>query len=418
MALIGLGVGGGIGAYKAVEVARGLQKNGHDVVALLTRNARRFITPLTFEAITRRPVLMNQFAPGVNTDIEHIKVANDIALLVVAPATANILAKFAHGIADDYLSTLFLATPAPVLLAPAMNTRMLEHPAVQENARILAARGVRFVDPGAGYLACGWIGKGRLAEPADVVAAVEEMLAPRRDPVRFSRFDEAETNRGNLTGSRVVVTAGPTFEDIDPVRFIGNRSSGRMGYALAAEAARRGAMVALISGPTHLPAPEGVSVESVRSAAEMHAAVMRAAAGADAVIMAAAVADYAPDGGPIGAKRAKDDEAWSLRLTRTRDILAELGAARRDGRPVLVGFAAQTGDPVPAATKKLASKQADLIVANDVSKPGSGFDVDTNEITLVDAQGAEALPLMSKDEAAGAILDRVARLLAAKIVAQ
>ncbi|HUF23535.1 MAG TPA: bifunctional phosphopantothenoylcysteine decarboxylase/phosphopantothenate--cysteine ligase CoaBC [Vicinamibacterales bacterium] len=418
MALIGLGVGGGIGAYKALEVARGLQKNGHDVVALLTRNARRFITPLTFEAITHRPVLMNQFAPGVNTDIEHIAVANDIALLVVAPATANILAKFAHGIADDYLSTLFLATPAPVLLAPAMNTRMLEHPAVQENARILAARGVRFVDPGAGYLACGWIGKGRLAEPAEIVAAAEEMLAARRDPVRFPRFDMAETNRGNLTGSRLVVTAGPTFEDIDAVRFIGNRSSGRMGYALAAEASRRGAMVSLISGPTHLPAPEGVSVESVRSAAEMHAAVTRAAAGADAVIMAAAVADYAPDGGAIGTKKAKAEEAWSLRLTRTRDILAELGAARNGGRPVLVGFAAQTGDPVPAAVKKLASKHADLIVANDVSKPGSGFDVDTNEITLVDAHGAEPLPLMSKDDAAGAILDRVARLLAAKIVAQ
>jgi phosphopantothenoylcysteine decarboxylase / phosphopantothenate---cysteine ligase len=410
MALIGLGVGGGIGAYKAVEVARGLQKNGHDVVALLTRNARRFITPLTFEAITRRPVLTNQFAPGVNTDIEHIAVANDIALLVVAPATANILAKFAHGIADDYLSTLFLATPAPVLLAPAMNTRMLEHPAVQENARILAARGVRFVEPGAGYLACGWIGKGRLAEPAEIVAAAEEMLA------RGAAGRAAGV--GMLAGRRIVVTAGPTFEDIDPVRFIGNRSSGRMGYALAAEASRRGAVVSLISGPTHLPAPAGVAAESVRSAAEMHASVMRAAADADAVIMAAAVADYAPEGGPIGAKKAKDDAAWSVRLTRTRDILAELGAARRGGRPVLVGFAAETGDPVPAATKKLAAKQADLIVANDVSKPGSGFDVDTNEITLVDAEGAEALPLMSKDEAAGAILDRVARLLAAKIVAQ
>jgi len=410
MALIGLGVGGGIGAYKAVEVARGLQKNGHEVVALLTRNARRFITPLTFEAITRRPVLMNQFAAGVNTDIEHIKVANDIALLVVAPATANILAKFAHGIADDYLSTLFLATPAPVLLAPAMNTRMLEHPAVQENARILAARGVRFVDPGAGYLACGWIGKGRLAEPAEIVAAAEEMLA--------RGTGDRAAGVGMLAGRRIVVTAGPTFEDVDPVRFIGNRSSGRMGYALAAEASRRGAMVSLISGPTHLPVPEGVNVEAVRSAADMHAAVTRAAAGADAVIMAAAVADYAPDGGALGAKKAKDDEGWSLRLTRTRDILAELGAARDGARPVLVGFAAQTGDPVPAARQKLASKHADLIVANDVSKPGSGFDVETNEITLVDAQGAEALPLMSKDEAAGAILDRVARLLAAKIIAQ
>lgn len=398
MALVALGVGGGIGAYKAVEVARGLQKNGHDVVALLTRNARRFITPLTFEAITRRRVLTNQYAPGVNTDIEHIAVANDIALLVVAPATANILAKFAHGLADDYLSTLFLATPAPVLLAPAMNTRMLEHPAVQENARILAARGVRFVDPGSGYLACGWIGKGRLAEPAEVVAAAEVVLRENSSGKSFA-------------GRRIVVTAGPTFEDIDPVRFIGNRSSGRMGYAIAAEASRRGADVTLISGPTHLPAPPGVRVEPVRSAAEMHAAVTRAARQADVVVMAAAVADYAPAAGPLGEKRAKDAAGWSIELARTRDILAELGASRADGRPVLVGFAAQTGDPVPAAKAKLASKHADLIVANDVAKPGSGFDTDTNEVTLVDGAGAEPLPLMSKDAAAAAILDRVARIL-------
>jgi phosphopantothenoylcysteine decarboxylase/phosphopantothenate--cysteine ligase len=405
MALVALGVGGGIGAYKAVEVARGLQKNGHEVVALLTRNARRFVTPLTFEAITRRKVLVNQFEPGVNTDIEHIAVANDIALLLVAPATANVLAKFAHGIADDYLSTLFLATPAPVLLAPAMNTRMLEHPAVQENARVLAARGVRFVDPGAGYLACGWIGKGRLAEPAEIVAAAEEMLAVQRG--------------GLLAGRSIIVTAGPTFEDLDPVRFIGNRSSGRMGYALAAEASRRGATVTLISGPTHLSAPAGARLERVRSAADMHAAVMRASADADAVIMAAAVADYAPADGALAAKRAKGDGAWTLPLARTRDILADLGAARAkraDGRPVLVGFAAQTGDPIPAATAKLAAKAVDLIVANDVSKPGSGFDVGTNEVTLVDGAGAEALPLMTKDAVAGAILDRVTRLLASSTI--
>jgi phosphopantothenoylcysteine decarboxylase / phosphopantothenate---cysteine ligase len=406
MALVALGVGGGIGAYKAVEVARGLQKNGHEVVALLTRNARRFITPLTFEAITRRRVLINQFEPGANADIEHIAVANDIALLLVAPATANILAKFAHGIADDYLSTLFLATPAPVLLAPAMNTRMLEHPAVQENARILGARGVRFVDPGAGYLACGWIGKGRLAEPAEIVAAAEEILTAQR-------------GTGVLAGRRIVVTAGPTFEDIDPVRFIGNRSSGRMGYAIAAEASRRGAVVTLISGPTHLGAPAGVRLESVRSAADMHAAVTRAASDADAVIMAAAVADYAPAGGALDLKRAKSDEGWTLPLARTRDILADLGAARaarKETRPVLVGFAAQTGDPVPSAKAKLAAKQVDLVVANDVSKPGAGFDVDTNEVTLVDAGGAEALPMMTKDAVAGRILDRVTRLLASSTI--
>ncbi|MEX2273459.1 MAG: bifunctional phosphopantothenoylcysteine decarboxylase/phosphopantothenate--cysteine ligase CoaBC [Vicinamibacterales bacterium] len=408
MALVALGVGGGIGAYKAVEVARGLQKNGHDVVALLTRNARRFVTPLTFEAITRRRVLTSQFEPGVNSaagspsprraSIQHIDVANDIALLLVAPATANILAKFAHGIADDYLSTLFLATPAPVLLAPAMNTRMLEHPAVRENARMLGARGVRFVDPGAGYLACGWIGKGRLAEPAEIVAAAEEVLASRRTD-------------GALAGRRLVVTAGPTFEDIDAVRFIGNRSSGRMGYAIAAEASRRGAMVSLISGPTSLPAPAGVRLVNVRGAGEMHDAVTRAAADADAVIMAAAVADYAPAGGAIAAKHEKAEDDWTLRLSRTRDILADLGASRQGARPVLVGFAAETGDPAPAARRKLCAKHLDLIVANDVSKPGSGFDVDTNEVILIDRDGEECLPLMTKDAVAAQLLDRVERIL-------
>lgn len=400
MALVALGVGGGIGAYKAVEVARGLQKNGHDVVALLTRNARRFITPLTFEAITRRRVLINQFEAGVNVDIEHIAVANDIALLLVAPATANIIAKFAHGLADDYLSTLFLATPAPVLLAPAMNTRMLEHPAVQENARVLAARGVRFVEPGAGYLACGWIGKGRLAEPAEIVAAAEEVLSAR----------PGTAAAGPLAGRRVVVTAGPTFEDIDPVRFIGNRSSGRMGYAIAAEASRRGAVVSLVSGPTDLDPPAGARLIHVRSAVEMHGAVTREAAGADVIVMAAAVADYAPAGGALASKHEKAD-GWSLALERTPDILAGLGAARRDGRPVLVGFAAQTGDPVAQARKKLAAKGADLIVANDVAKAGSGFDVDTNEVTFVSAAGVEPMPLMTKHAVAAAILDRVEPLL-------
>lgn len=405
MALVGLGVGGGIGAYKAIEVARGLQKQGHEVVAIPTANACRFVTPLTFEAITRRRVLTDQFESGVNVDIEHIAVANDIALLLVAPATANLLGKFAHGIADDYLTTLFLATPAPVLLAPAMNTRMFEHPAVQENARVLAARGVRFVEPGAGYLACGWIGKGRLAEPADIVDAAVSML-------------QTTTPDGPLRGARVVVTAGPTVEDIDPVRFIGNRSSGRMGYAIAAEAVKRGAVVTLVSGPTSLTAPAGVTVEMVRSASDMHAAVMRASADADVVIMAAAVADYRPADGALSGKRTKSEDDWELRLVRTRDILADLGASRTGARPVLVGFAAETGDPVPAARRKLSSKRVDLIVANDVAKAGSGFDVETNEVTLVDADRAEALPLQSKDAVAAAILDRVATLITASRVSR
>ena len=292
LSLIALGVGGGIGAYKAVEVARGLQKNGHDVIAVMTRNARRFVGPLTFEAITRHKVLTDQFAPGANSDIEHISIASSIDLLLVAPATANVIGKFANGIADDFLSSLYLATKAPVLLAPAMNTNMLEHAAVQRNLDQLAAQGVRFVDPGAGYLACGWIGKGRLAEPPEIVAAAEQMLAPS----------------GPLRGARVLVTAGPTREALDPVRFVGNRSSGKMGYALAAAARGRGADVVLISGPTALKPPAGVDMVHVTTAAEMHQAVMRQAGTADVVIMAAAVADYAPS----GRRRAEDSQRSGL----------------------------------------------------------------------------------------------------------
>ena len=264
MSLIALGVTGGIGAYKAVEVARGLQKQGHDVVAILTRTACRFITPLTFEAITRRRVVTDQFTPGMNADIEHIAIASDISLLVVAPATAHVLARFAHGLADDFLTSLYLATRAPVLVAPAMNTNMWEHDATRQNLATLRARGVRVVEPGEGFLACGWIGKGRLAEPDAIVDAAVGMLRPA----------------GVLTGERVIVSAGPTFEDLDPVRFLGNRSSGRMGYALAAEAVARGAQTVLISGPTHLEPPAGAEVIRVRRAAEMHAAVLDKAMGA------------------------------------------------------------------------------------------------------------------------------------------
>src|SRR5438552_3807901 len=237
--LIALGVTGGIGAYKAVEVARGLQKRGHDVVAVMTPSATRFVGPVTFEAITRRRVITDQFEPGTNSDIEHIAIASTIDLLLIAPATANVIGKLANGIADDFLTTLYIATKAPVLLAPAMNTQMFEHEAVKRNLDTLAARGVRFVDPGDGYLACGWIGKGRLAEPADIVAAADVMLSPA----------------GPLRGQRVVVTAGPTYEDVDPVRYLGNRSSGRMGFAIAAEATRRGAEVTLVTGPTAIEPP-------------------------------------------------------------------------------------------------------------------------------------------------------------------
>src|SRR4249919_1958007 len=277
--LIALGVSGGIGAYKAVEVVRGLQKRGHDVVAIMTANATRFVGPITFEAITRRPVITDQFEPGANADIEHIALASSIDLLLIAPATANIIGKLANGIADDFLSTLYTATRAPVLIAPAMNTQMFEHEAIRKNLDTLAARGVRFVDPGAGYLACGWIGKGRLAEPDEIVAAAEAILRPQ----------------GPLRGQRVLVTAGPTYEDVDPVRYIGNRSSGKMGYAIAAEAARRGALVTLVTGPTTIAVPTVSEVVRVRSAADMHAAVQQHAAASDVVVMAAAVADYTPE---------------------------------------------------------------------------------------------------------------------------
>src|SRR5262244_593767 len=239
MSLIALGVTGGIGAYKAVEVARGLQKRGHDVVAVMNHSAAKFVGPITFEAITRRSVITDQFAAGMNADIEHIAIASSIDLLLIAPATANIIGKMANGIADDFLSTLYTATRAPVLVAPAMNTQMFAHEAVRKNLDTLAARGVRFVEPGEGYLACGWIGKGRLAEPDEIVAAADAVLRPE----------------GPLRGKRVLVTAGPTYEDFDPVRFIGNRSSGRMGYAIAAETARRGADVTLVAGPSAVEPP-------------------------------------------------------------------------------------------------------------------------------------------------------------------
>jgi phosphopantothenoylcysteine decarboxylase/phosphopantothenate--cysteine ligase len=396
MAFIALGVSGGIGAYKAVEIARGLQKQGHDVVAIMTRSARRFVGPLTFEAITRREVITDQWKPGANADIEHISIASSIDLLLVAPATANIIGKFANGIADDFLSSLYLATTAPLLVAPAMNTNMFAHPAVVKNLDTLTARGVKFVEPGEGYLACGWIGKGRLAEPAEVVDAVTTMLRPA----------------GALSGKRLLVTAGPTFEDIDPVRFIGNRSSGKMGYALAGEAARRGARVTLVSGPTHLTAPKVAEVVAVRSAREMHDAVLSRATEMDAVIMAAAVADYTPKS--RASQKVAKSAGLDLSLERTPDILADLGRlpSRSADRPVLVGFAAETHDVVAHARDKLQRKGADLIVANDVTQPGAGFEVDTNAVTIVSPEGTEEIPAQSKAAVAAKILDRIEQLLA------
>jgi phosphopantothenoylcysteine decarboxylase/phosphopantothenate--cysteine ligase len=394
--LIALGVTGGIGAYKAVEVARGLQKRGHEVVAVMTENATRFVGPVTFEAITRRAVITDQFAPGTNSDIEHIALASTIDLLLIAPATANILGKLANGIADDFLSTLYLATRAPVMVAPAMNSQMFAHEVVRANLDRLAARGVRFVEPGEGYLACGWIGKGRLAEPEEIVEAAEAVLRPV----------------GPLRGQRVLVTAGPTYEDLDPVRYVGNRSSGRMGFAIAAEASRRGAQVTLVAGPTALDPPPVHEIVRVRSAAEMHTAVLERARQIDVVVMAAAVADYAP-AERAAQKVSKGAETLTIVLKRTPDILGDLGRLRSTSGngPVLVGFAAETQHVLTSAVAKREAKHVDLIVANDVSKPGAGFDADTNEVTIVGPDGSEALPLQSKSRVASAILDRVEKLL-------
>jgi phosphopantothenoylcysteine decarboxylase/phosphopantothenate--cysteine ligase len=398
--LIALGVTGGIGAYKAVEVARGLQKRGHDVVAIMTTSATRFVGPVTFEAITRRRVITDQFEPGANADIEHIALASSIDLLLIAPATANVIGKFANGLADDFLSTLYTATRAPVVMAPSMNTQMFAHEAVRQNLKTLAARGVRFVEPGEGYLACGWIGKGRLAEPDEIVAAAEAVFHPD----------------GPLRGKRVLVSAGPTHEDVDPVRYLGNRSSGRMGFAVAAEAMRRGADVTLVCGPTTAEPPAVAALVKVRSAVEMHRAILDRTDAMDVVVMAAAVADYTPsDRAPQ--KVSKDADTLTLVLKRTPDILGDLGRRRlaSGNGPLLVGFAAETEQVVERARAKREHKHVDLIVANDVSRSDAGFDVDTNAVTIVGPDGAEQLPLQSKSRVAVELLDRVERLLTKRL---
>ena len=392
MPVVVLGVTGCIGAYKACEVLRELQRRGVDVHVAMTAAATRFVTPMTFEALSRHPVFHDQWAPGASGDIRHVSLADEADLLLVAPATANILGKFARGIADDALSTLYLATRAPVLVAPAMNVNMLEHPAVQENLATLRARGVGVVEPGSGYLACGWLGKGRLAEVGEIVDAAMAALARRRD----------------LEGETVLVTAGPTVEDVDPVRFVSNRSSGKMGYRLAEAARDRGATVILVSGPTSLAAPPGVDVVPVRSAEEMQAAVLARVGPATVVVAAAAVADYRP-AAVSGEKVKKTDGPITLELVRTPDILKGLGEAKA-GR-VLVGFAAETGSLLESAAQKLERKNLDLIVANDVTAPGAGFEGDTNAVVLLRRDGTRVdVPLAPKRAVAERILDEVAAI--------
>jgi phosphopantothenoylcysteine decarboxylase / phosphopantothenate---cysteine ligase len=404
---VALGVTGCIAAYKAVEVLRGLQKRGVQVEVLMTRHATEFVGPLTFQSISGLPVITQMFAPSSDPEIKHIQVAQTIDLLLVAPATANALAKFANGIADDFLSTVYISTTAAVLVAPAMNVEMWAHPATQENVSKLRARGVQFVDPGEGYLACRTVGAGRLAEPAEIVERAWQILnCESRDEVETSAPGQgarAQNAGMDLAGERVLITAGPTYEAIDPVRGITNRSSGRMGYALAEAAISRGAQVTLVSGPVALSAPRGARTIRVKSAAEMHSAVMDNFEGATLLIMSAAVSDYRPARLSSQKIKKSNGNGLVLELEQTEDILAAAGRAKAS--QIVVGFAAETENVIANARKKLQEKGADLIIANDVSAPDSGFDVETNRITLVSASDIVEMPLLTKREAADRILE-------------
>jgi len=394
---VALGVSGGVAAYKAAELVRKLQQEGIDVQVVMTKSAQEFVAPLTFAALTGQKVITDMFGTetaGANVEsaIEHIAVAQRIDLLVVAPATANVIAKMACGVADDFLTTLYLATTAPVVVAPAMNVNMWDHAATQENIETLRARGVHVVAPEEGYLACGMTGAGRLASVDAIAAAVCARLGIAHD----------------LQEETIIVTAGPTCEDLDPVRFLTNRSSGKMGYALAQAAARRGASVILISGPTRLDPPAGVTFVPVRSTEEMHRAVLEHFPRATTLVMAAAVADYRPVA-PHTKKMKRANGRLNLELESTPDILADV--ARGKGDRVIIGFAAETENVAEHARAKLESKQADLIVANDVTAEGAGFDHDTNIVTLFSRDGRDlALPKLSKSAVAQRILDEVLRL--------
>jgi len=388
-----LGVCGGIAAYKAAEFVRLLVKQEARVHVVMTQNAQKFVTPLTFQTLSGNPVVTNPFVLLEETQIGHVALADLAQLIVILPATANIIGKIANGIADDFLSTMVMASKAPVLFAPSMNVNMWESKALQENIRILVERGYHFMEPGEGELACHWYGKGRLAELDDVLEKVEALLFPK-----------------DLKGEKILVTAGPTQEPIDPVRFITNYSSGKMGYALARVAKRRGAEVVLVSGPTTLPLPRGdIHLISVKTAEEMRRAVFGNLKNCSVVIKAAAVSDYRPkEVSPSKVK--KTASSVSLELERTKDILGELGQ-KKEGR-ILVGFAAETGELVSNARKKLKEKNLDLIVANDVTKPGAGFATETNQVKFLYPSGEiKDLPMMSKEEVAQVILDEVVRLL-------
>jgi len=385
-----LGVTGSIAAYKAVELASRLTQAGGNVDVVMTKAATEFVTPLTLGSITHRPVHTDMFAPSSDVDMEHIVLAERADLVVVAPATANIIAKLAAGISDDLLCCTVLATRAPLILAPAMNVHMYENAITQDNLAKLRARGFSIVEPAYGPLACGEVGSGRLADIEDILGIIRQVLA----------------RGGDLTGKRLVVTAGGTQEPIDPVRYIGNRSSGKMGYALAEAARDRGAEVILIAAPTALPVPVGIEVIQVQTALEMREEVLRAAPRASALIMAAAPADFRPQSS-AQSKIKKETAKLVLELVRNPDILSEVG-----GELVKVGFAAESEDLIPNATQKLHQKRLDLIVANDITAQDSGFAVDTNRVVLIDRWGnVEKLPLLTKLEVAHRVLGKVVELL-------
>jgi phosphopantothenoylcysteine decarboxylase/phosphopantothenate--cysteine ligase len=388
-----LGITGSIAAYKAADIASKLTRAGARVEVVMTESAARFITPLTLRAITGRPVVTSMWGLASEFSIEHIALAEAADVIVIAPATANIIAKMAAGIADDMLSCTVLATRAPVIIAPAMHAGMFQNPVTQDNLARLKARGVTIVEPAYGYLASGNIGVGRLADTETIIGTIKQVLA----------------RSGDLAGKRIVVTAGGTQEPIDPVRHIGNRSSGKMGYALADAARDRGATVTLITAPVSLPKPVGVEVIPIETAIQMKEAVAKAVAQADALIMAAAVADYQPKT-VAKAKIKKESPSLTLELVRTPDILTEV-----KGNFVRVGFAAESENLIENARKKLEKKQLDIIVANDITDASSGFGVDTNKVTIISRDGEiDSLPLLTKREVADKILDRVVGMLGKK----
>lgn len=390
-----LGVTGGIAAYKACELASRLRKAGAQVYGIMTKNACEFVAPLTFETLTNHPVVTDTFARPETWEVEHVALAKRADLFVVAPATANILAKMACGIADDMLSTTLLATRAPVLAAPAMNTGMWEHPATQANVRTLRGRGVHFIGPEGGFLACGDQGAGRMSEPAAIFAAIEALLSTAQD----------------FSGLSVLVTAGPTREMLDPVRYISNRSSGKMGYAIAEAAARRGAKVTLITGPVSLATPSNVEAVPILSTQQLYEQMLARCGQADVVIQAAAPADFTPMQAAEQKIKKQAGQPLTLTLVETPDVAKAVGERKRAGQ-LLVGFAAETQRVLENAEKKLQNKHLDLIVANDVTAAGAGFDTDTNIVTFITHAGQEQLPLMSKRQVADELLDRILKLRA------